>query len=504
MKDWLAQRVQATPQATALIIDKRTWSYHELDRLVDQSCAKLSRAGIVRDQMVAALLPNNLDYVCLVHALARLGAVLAPLNTRLTWEELAWQLDKIRAPHLVTQRAMADAAQALAAPHRQILELDIEEKTSAEVASEESRGSFDPEGTQAIVFTSGTTGRPKGARLTYNNHFWSATASSYRLGIEPGDRWLSCLPLYHVGGLAVLFRSCLYGTAVVLHDGFDVERFSHSLAHDGVTLTSLVPTMLYRLLAAQPQGLEAPTLRVLLLGGAAAPTELIETCLQQGLPVAPTYGLTEASSQVATLHPADLARKPGSVGSALMFTSVKVIDDSGAQLPEQEIGEIIVRGPTVMSGYFEEPEATAATLDDGWLHSGDVGYLDEDGDLWLVQRRSDIILSGGENVYPAEVESVLRRHPDVEDACVVGVPDPEWGQVVTALVQTARPEPVGVDALLAFCRRNLAGYKQPRRIRFTDRLPQTASGKIARAVVAKEMALSGNEPGEMSAQSDVH
>jgi O-succinylbenzoic acid--CoA ligase len=327
--------------------------------------------------------------------------------------------------------------------------------------------------------------------LTFANHFWSATASSYRLGLSPEERWLSCLPLYHVGGLAVVFRSCLYGTAIVLHERFDLGAFNTSLERDQITLTSLVPTMLHRLLAMRKGQAWPASLRHILLGGAAATPELLAAAQASSAPVATTYGLTEAASQVATLCPADVVRKPGSVGRPLMFTNVRIVDETGATLRPGEKGEIVVTGPTVMSGYYKNPAATAKTIRNGDLFTGDIGYLDDEGDLWLVQRRNDIIISGGENIYPAEVEAVLRQHPAVAAVAVVGVPNAEWGQVVAALVECHPHKQVTAAELLAFSRQQLAGYKQPRLLAFTDALPQTASGKIERRTVIERFSRQG-------------
>jgi len=321
--------------------------------------------------------------------------------------------------------------------------------------------------------------------ITFANHFWSAIGSAFRLGVDRDDRWLVCLPLYHVGGLAILFRSCLYGTAVVLHDGFDVAAVGHSLRHDSVTLASLVPTMLVRLLHEGLVGCAAPALRLVLLGGAAAPASLLAEARAAGLPVAVTYGLTEAASQVATLLPDSAATKPGCTGRPLLFTAVAVVDEQGHPLPPNTPGDIIVAGPTVMAGYYRDEAATAAALRDGYLHTGDIGLLDSDGDLWLLDRRADLIVSGGENVYPAEVERVLREHPAVALAAVVGLPHPEWGQQVAAAVVLRRPGAATAGALLAHCRARLPGYKCPRRLRLVDALPQTASGKIQRRLVAE-------------------
>lgn len=485
MQDWLTARVQATPHKTALIIGAQQWNYGELGQLVDTYCAGFISQGVTAEQHVAALMPNGLTYVCLVHALARLGAVLVPLNTRLTVAELGWQIEQSDSRWLVYSDETAAIAMQLAAATGcgavGTVALQRHDKSN----SPETRFLLDAP--QAIVFTSGTTGQPKGAVLTFANHFWSTTASSYRLGLSPDDRWLSCLPLYHVGGLAVVFRSCLYGTAIVLHERFDLDAFNVSLERDQITLTSLVPTMLHRLLTMRKGQSWPSSLRHILLGGAAATPELLAAARESGAPVATTYGLTEAASQVATLCPADVIRKPGSVGRPLMFTTVRIVDGNGATLPTSEKGEIVVTGPTVMSGYYKNSAATAKTIRNGELFTGDIGYLDEEGDLWLVQRRNDIIISGGENIYPAEVEAVLRQHPAVAAACVVGLPDAEWGQMVAALVECHPQAQVTAAELLAFSRQWLAGYKQPRRLEFTNALPQTASGKVERRSVIEQL-----------------
>ncbi|MBX3012199.1 MAG: o-succinylbenzoate--CoA ligase [Caldilineaceae bacterium] len=495
MQDWLGARVQATPRKIALIIGEQQWSYGELGQLVEKYCAGLLHAGVRPGEQVAVLLPNGLAYVGLIHALARLGLVLVPLNTRLTVAELGWQVTQSHCRLLIYGAATANVAAQLATERVSKTVDEAALQWAGERHTSGCQTQFRLDAPQAIVFTSGTTGQPKGAVLTFANHFWGANASAYRLGLLPQDRWLSCLPLYHVGGLAVVFRSCLYGTAIVLHERFALEAFNASLEADAITLTSLVPTMLTRLLAQRQDQPWPATLRHILLGGAAATPELLAASAASGAPVTTTYGLTEAASQVATLAPPDALRKPGSVGHPLMFTTVRIADETGASLPPGERGEVVVSGPTVMSGYYQNPVATAKTLRHGELFTGDIGFLDEEGDLWLVQRRSDLIISGGENVYPAEVEAVLRQHPAVADVCVVGLPDAEWGQRVAALVVCFPQAQVTVVELSAFSRQRLAGYKQPRLIAFTEALPQTASGKVERrAVVAQLADLQAQQP----------
>jgi O-succinylbenzoic acid--CoA ligase len=339
----------------------------------------------------------------------------------------------------------------------------------------------------AIVFTSGTSGKPKGATLTYGNFFYSAMASAYRLGTLPDDRWLCVLPLYHVGGLSIVVRCCLYGTTIVLQHGFDMDEFRNAMIAHQITLASLVPTMLYRLIERFGRDFIPDSLRMILLGGAAASPELIHICNELDIPVATTYGLSEATSQVATALPDDVRRKPAAVGKPLMFTSVRIADEDGYSLPVGEYGEIVVSGETVMPGYFNDEGATSIALRGGELYTGDIGYLDDDGDLWVVQRRSDLIVTGGENVYPAEVEQILKRHPAVMDACVVGVDHPEWGQQVTAMIVIDSQKSLSAEELIDFSREHLAGYKQPQLVQFVDHLPQTASGKIHRQSVQQLM-----------------
>jgi O-succinylbenzoic acid--CoA ligase len=497
MDDWLAARANASPQALALLIGERQWTYAELHSLVTGMASCLS-SYVQPGQRVALLLPNNLAFVCLIHALAKIGALIVPLNTRLTSHELAWQLDHVGCTWLIASTEMADQASLLAREGRGLLWaqklLDNAQEGRMAIVNH-----FRLDNMQAIVFTSGTSGRPKGAVLSFANHFWSATASAFRLGVQRQDRWLCCLPLFHVGGLAIILRSCLYGTAVVLHNRFEPQAISHSLDTRAITLISLVPTMVIRLLDFRLDRPWPASLRHLLLGGAAAPPDLIRRGQELQIPLSTTYGLTEAASQVATMGPDQTRRKPGSVGKPLIFTSVQIIDDRGQEVPAGELGEIVVSGPTVMTEYYNEAPATSATIRDGRLHTGDIGYLDTEGDLWLVQRREDIIVSGGENVYPSEVENALVRHPSVAAASVVGIPDREWGHQVAAMVTRHGQDRLTERELLAFCREHLAGYKLPRFLLFVDRLPQTASGKVQRQKVAEQLQqLSRRAPGNQN------
>lgn len=495
--DWLAHRAQVSPQKVALIFEEQSWTYRELNTLVAEMAARLAAVGVEAGQHVAVLMPNRMETVCLIHALARLGAVLVPLNIRLTAAELGWQVEHAGCTLLICDAHTEAQAADLAHPGLMVVSVDAPQRPGSRWlnsftgdAAQWQNRPLDLEAVQGIVFTSGTTGHPKGAMLAFANHFWSATASAYRLGTDPKDSWLACMPLYHVGGIAIIFRCCLYGTAVVLQSGFDAAAVGRAIESHSVTLLSVVPTMLHRLLESQADALGK--LRCILLGGAAAPKPLLEKCRAMKLPVAATYGLTEAASQVATeslVHagkPGSGRRPVGSVGQPLMFSQVRIVNSNGQDVLTGDIGEIVVSGPTVMRGYYNNPEATQKTLRYGRLHTGDLGYLDANGDLWVVLRRTDLIVSGGENVYPAEIEQVFEQHPDIEEVTVVGVDDAEWGQRVAAAIVPRRSDrTITEEELLDFSRDRLAGYKQPRMVRLVDKLPRTASGKIQRDKVKR-------------------
>jgi len=331
-----------------------------------------------------------------------------------------------------------------------------------------------PGDTHSIIHTSGTTGQPKGAMLTFENFQSSAHGSAENLGVSADDRWIACMPLFHVGGLSILLRSVIYGTTVVLQPDFDATRVNRALRDDGATLLSVVPTMLQRMLDADDEPYP-PTVRAVLVGGGPVAEDTLRRALDRGLPVVQTYGLTEATSQVATLAPADALAHLGSAGLPLGSTAVKIDGESG------QPGDILVRGPIVSPGYYGDPAATEASIRDGWLHTGDIGTLDGDGYLTVLDRRDDLIVSGGENIYPAEVESVIETHALVVEAAVVGEPSDEWGQQAIAVIVPARG--FNADELLAWLNGSLAGYKIPKRIHAVDSLPRTASGKLQRGRV---------------------
>jgi O-succinylbenzoic acid--CoA ligase len=323
--------------------------------------------------------------------------------------------------------------------------------------------------------------------LTYGAFLWNAIGSAINLGLRDDDRWLVSLPLFHVGGLSILLRSVIYGTAAVVHERFDAAEANRAIDQDGVTIMSVVSTMLQWMLEERRGRPYPPWLRCFLLGGGPAPQPLLEACAARHIPVMQTYGLTEAASQVATLSTGDALRKLGSTGKPLFATEVRIAGEAGDR-PPGEAGEIVVRGPTVTPGYFRRPEESERLLRGGWLHTGDIGYLDREGYLYVLDRRDDLIISGGENIYPAEVEAVLMAHPAVAEAGVIGLADAQWGQTVAASIALKAGHTVEPDALLAFCESRLAAYKVPKHLRFEAELPRNASGKLLRQALRQAWA----------------
>ena len=408
-------------------------TYAELERGAASLARRLAAMGVSRGDRVATTLPAGADFARLLHALPKLGAAIVPLNPRLTPPERTAQLEAAGA-RVVVDRAPTGP------------EADVRLATSVE-----------PDDVQTVLFTSGTSGRPKTVCLSYANHRASALASAWNLGVAPGDRWLCALPVFHVGGISILLRAAIYGTAAVLHERFEEHAVRTDLESGRATLVSLVPTMLRRLIEAGVSG--APRLRAALIGGAPAPRALLERALGLGIPVLQTYGMTETASQIATVPLEDALSSSGAAGRALPGVELRIGPDR----------EILVRGPMVARG---------ALATDGWLHTGDLGSLDRDELLRVDGRLGDLIITGGENVHATEVEAALSSHAAVADAGVVGRPDPEWGEAVAAYV--VRAGPVDAPALIAHCRTLLASHKLPKRIEFVDALPRSPTGKLLR------------------------
>ncbi|HXB15057.1 MAG TPA: AMP-binding protein [Solirubrobacteraceae bacterium] len=435
---WLERAAAKHPGRVAVETPEGAWTYAELLAAARVGAAALSERGAAPGERVAIALPAGLEFAQALHACMLLGAAAVPVDLRLA----------------AAERGRIAAAGAVL----------VQEPLPLDGALLPAGARHDLDAIALVVHTSGTTAAPRPVELSYGNMLWSALGSGVALGVQQNDRWLCALPLSHVGGLSILIRSAIYATTAVVHERFETDRALAALRTGDVTLVSLVATTLARLLDA---GLERPpALRCALTGGGPVAPALRERALAAGVPVSLTYGLTETCSQATTLPAAALDDPAHTAGPPLFCTRLRLAAD----------GEIMLAGPTV---------ARSARLDGGFLATGDLGRLDERGWLRVIGRKADTIVTGGENVAPAEVEAVLEAHPDVVEAAVVGRPHDQWGEMVSAWVVTAPGARLDWDDLVAHCRAGLAPYKVPKDFRASpDPLPRTASGKLLRRELA--------------------
>ncbi len=497
---WIDRARERFAQAKAITWSGGSWTWAELADRVDATGQDLDRIGVVAGDTVALLAENGPAWARWLHAAAVRGVTLLPLNARLTPAELAFQLADAGAraclvgPDVEADRAGALRTRDAARPIHPLDDtgaLDVAASSFARAPRDDiGKGApFEPERTLALLYTSGTTGRPKGVQLPVRAFDASARASQRSVPLAVGDRWLVCMPLFHVGGLSILVRTAMAGARAVVHAGFDPAAVSRALEDDGVTHVSFVPTMLKRVLDDRGDAPAPASLRCVLLGGGAAEPALIERAWSLGYPVVPTYGLTEACSQVATRSPDDRVEPVTGRLRVLEGLEVGVRDGAGVLRSASAEGELCLRGATVASGYAGHAAGRAIVDAEGWLSTGDLGRLDADGRVEVIDRRDDLIVSGGENVYPAEVEQALLTHASVADAAVVARPDSEFGARPVAFVVPAAGASMPASATLeAYLRARLAAYKVPVAFRSMRELPRTASGKVRRVELRERAA----------------
>ena len=496
---WPSMHVIWRPEQVALIDGDRKLTYRALDASVGRLGQALIERGIGFGDRVALLCGNRIETIQIVLACARIGAIAVPLNFRLVARELAFMLQDSGARILFvdpTFGALAtDAVAALdaASPTLQTVELGVPFDALFSGAS----GSVDavPVDEQTphlIMYTAGTTGLPKGVTLTHGNTFWQ-TVNALNLGLGPGVVGLSILPLFHVGGLNGSVMPLIFiGGTVVLQRAFDPTETLRLIEKHRVQGMVGVPAV-FQMMAAMPQFQTADLSSVVAFtsGGAPLPLHVIDTYKARGVVFRQGYGLTECAPGVTGMEPQDAYAKPGSVGRACHHTHVRVVDEAGNDCPASVEGEVIVAGPNVMIGYWNREKDTAEAIQNGWLHTGDAGHFDADGYLYVAGRIKEMIISGGENIYPAEVANALFEHPALVDCAVIGVPDEKWGQRPVAFVvlhPAAGPaESFDTSAFNGFLQDRLAKYKHPREYRFVKFLPRNATGKVVKGELLKLM-----------------
>jgi fatty-acyl-CoA synthase len=496
---WIRDRAIVTPGRVAIEYGEERITYAELDDRSETLASALLRLGLSRGDRVASVTHNSPEHVELFFACAKAGLVLAPLSWRSATAELAYQLaDSEPAALFVEPQQDSLAGDALAEADCEPLRLVLARAqldALAEDAAYELDTSVGDSDDLLLLYTSGTTGRPKGARLTHRNCFWTNLSLDRTSEMSGTEVVLQVLPQFHVGGWNVQpLLAWWKGATVVLEPAFDPGRVLELIERRRVTTMMGVPAN-YLFMAADPRFRDADlsSLRQAVVGGAPMPEALLQTWQERGVAIIQGYGLTEASPNVLCLPAEEAAYRLGWAGKPYPHVEVGLADpSSGAMLAGPGTGELVVRGPGVFAGYWRDEAATDAALRDGWLHTGDIAVRDGEGFYRIRDRLKDMYISGGENVYPAEVEAVLHEHPAIADAAVIGMPDERWGEVGMAVVVLRAGRSADEAELLAFCRGRLAAFKAPRAVRFTPELPRSPSGKLVkgglRARLEKERA----------------
>ncbi|BDT89401.1 acid--CoA ligase [Nocardia cyriacigeorgica] len=487
---WIARRAASGPDRPAITFEGRTQTYGELLDRIDRLAAELIAGGVEPGDRVGYLGLNHPDFLVTLFAASRAGAIFVPLNFRLTAAELGYIIGDAGVHTLIADTAHAEVVDPVLAESgvRRAMShagrpgwqtLDELLAVRAPIAEPRHPAADD---VAVIMYTSGTTGRPKGAMLTHGNLFWNNVNALLSFDTSQQDVSLVCAPLFHIGGLNVTTLVSLQkGAHLVLMPAFDPARALALIAEYKVTTMFGVPAM-FLFMAQVPEfaSTDLSSVRSFICGGAPVPEALITRYGERGIPFAQGYGLTETAPLALVLSTDQVATRVGAAGhQVLPLSEVRLVDLDNNPVPAGERGEICVRGPQVMKGYWRNQAATDAVIDaEGWFHTGDVGQADADGFVYVVDRVKDMVITGGENVYPAEVENVLYRHPAVAEVAVLGLPHEKWGEAVTAVVALQPDATLTLDELREFARAELAGYKVPLRLEFVDALPRNASGKV--------------------------
>lgn len=491
--DWLDYHAQHYPRREAMVIGDRRLDYGQLLERTSRVAGVLAARGVRKGDRVALLLLNGNAFIETLFACARLGAIAVPINFRLSPAEVEFILDDCGAQVLVYHSNFAP----LVAPIRQNTPLAHalyvagagahmpgDEDYEAALAAAQPPASITPvaqDDPHLMMYTSGTTGRPKGALLTHGNTTWNAfNLLLSEAGLNAGDIVLTVAPLFHIGGLNIHTLPALYkGARVVMHPHFDPAETLRLVERERVTTLFLVPAMWLAISQMPDIGqYDLSSLRVLMSGGAPCPITVIEFFQKRGLRFLEGFGMTETAPNACFLNSYDTLRKNGSVGKPLTHVQMRIVDADDRDVPQGETGELVLRGPNIFAGYWNRPEATAEAFRGGWFHSGDLARQDEEGFFYIVDRIKDMLISGGENVYPTEVEQVLYRHPAVREAAVIGVPDAKWGEVPLLVVAPKEGMHLTLEEVRSFCEGKLAHFKVPKQVVEVPALPRTATGKV--------------------------
>lgn len=470
--------------------DGREWSYSDFDRAVDRTANLLISRGVSKGDVVSLLMPNSAEYIIAYFACWKLGALAGPINSLLKPAEIEWAVENSGSKlMLVGSEFAASVPSAMTGEEPRFVVFDDVEAATHGYADSIEPIDIDPQDDAIIIYTSGTTGKPKGCLLTHGNLIANARQITEWMHFGPDDRLLTVMPLFHMNAVSVTTMTALYaGGSTVVSAKFSASRFWDIIEKYGITSFGSVATMLSMLLAragGENTGDRPPNrLRFAMCGSAPVPAEVLrrfeETfdCL-----VIEGYGLSESTCR-STFNPPNENRRPGSCGQPI-GNEMAVVNEADEPVPDGELGEIVLRGPNICKEYFKNPEATVKAFANGWFHTGDIGYRDSDGFFYIADRKSDMIIRGGENIYPREIDDLLFTHPDIASAAVIGVPDELYGEEVAAFVVAKEGSAPKADDIIEFCRQHLADYKCPKTIHFLDEIPKGPTGKLLKRELSR-------------------
>ncbi|MDZ7264896.1 MAG: long-chain fatty acid--CoA ligase [candidate division KSB1 bacterium] len=489
--DWISKWSQYSSEKMAIkeFETSRSLTYNQLNNLANRFATKMVKEfGLKKGDRVAILAENCLEFFILFFTAQKTGIILVPLNYRLTSPEIDGLLKDFRPALIVVQEkykaTLEKCTTYRSIPHCWLLEevQDFGYPNRNEPAAFAARTEISEDDPIFILYTAGTTGTPKGSLYTHKMLVWNSINTTMRLDIVSDDRSVSCTPLFHTGGWNVIPTPFLHrGAYFCLTQKFDPDVILQLLADEQATMFMAVPTML-RMMAQSPlfEKVDLKRMRFFIIGGEPMPLPLIDIWHRKGIPIRQGFGMTEAGPSITSLHQDYAISKMGSIGLPNFYVDARIVNEDGEDVKVNEVGELILRGPSVTPGYWNDPETTQRTIKDGWLYTGDLVKQDADGFLYVVDRKKFMYISGGENVYPAEVEKVLYSHPEIAEVAIIGVPDKKWGEVGKAFVVCKPNLRLSETDVIEFCKGKLANYKIPKTVQFLDKLPKSETGKIDR------------------------
>ena len=496
---WLTRRVLLSPDKEAVVDGGKRLTYRQLDQRTSQLARALMDLGLQYGDRLAILAHNRLEFLEVIMTAAKLGLILVPLNWRLTASELSFILEDSQTETLIYGPELADLAREVRANVTLKKGVVLGENGAEDLPAYEALLAGQPDEEPDVVkkpdlstphiimYTAGTTGKPKGAILTQGAGFWNAVNLYTAIDFTAQDRNLVVLPMFHIGGIGLFTLPMLYvgGTAIIQRT-FDPVKTLDLLVNENISLFFGVPAVFLALI--QHPDFKAEMfkgVRLVMSGGAPLPASLVQQYHDAGIVLQQGFGMSEAAPSIATLQKEQALAKAGSIGRAVFHLEARIVDDTMHELPRNQIGELVIRGPNLMQGYWNRPEATAEAFTGGWFHTGDLARMDEDGDMYIVERKKDMFISGGENVYPAEVENAIYELPQIAENAVVGIPDDRWGEVGKAFVVLKPGQALEPEEIFNHLKGCLAKYKIPKQVAFLEQLPRNAAGKVLKTELRK-------------------